>query len=188
MPFSLGFWAAAGAGGGGGGAMELISTTLLSSSTSEITLSLIPGTYRHLQLRFTLRGDTAFTGYTNLDFRLNGDSSSIYSYHSLYGDGTSVTSNGFGTQPQMRDPDGTVMGGNTSGAFSAGILDLLDYTSTSKNKTIRLFTGSVFSQYRVKLLSGSYQSTSAITSITLRNPDAYNFVSGSRISLYGIKG
>jgi len=80
-------------------------------------------------------------------------------------------------------------GSSNTTTYGVMILDIIDYTSTSKYKTLRMIsggnvngTGSVIS-----LDSALWQSTSAITSLTIR-ADSTAFASGTTISLYGIKG
>ncbi len=80
---------------------------------------------------------------------------------------------------------------STSGAvnniFSAGVLDLLDYTNTNKTKVIRLLNGTDLNgSGRIIFGSGLVNSTSAITSITFTN--ATNWNQYTQFALYGIKG
>jgi hypothetical protein len=70
----------------------------------------------------------------------------------------------------------------------AFVTDLLNYTSTSINKTIRTLAGGDNNGAgRVGLWSGFINSTSAITSLAI-TPTASNFPQYSKIALYGIKG
>jgi len=73
-------------------------------------------------------------------------------------------------------------------------IDLLDFYSTSKNKTVRGFSGTMsadaggFTGKEVQLSSSFRDSTVAITAVTLDPLFGANLVAGSRFSLYGIKG
>lgn len=184
MPFSLGFWAAAGAGGGGGAtSMELIETVSLSGSSASVTFSSIPSTYTHLQVRITARTDNTSTRYFWM--RLNGDTGSNYAYHSLVGTGSVVTADVGTSTARMFASE--LQNNTISSAYTGLIVDIADYANTNKNKTVRKLWGLPGSVNRVALSSGVWLSTSAVTSITfLTNFD--NFASGSRFSLYGIKG
>jgi hypothetical protein len=191
MPIPLGIFAVAGAGSGAAaGAYEQIATNILSSATSAITFSSIPTTYSHLQLRMTIRGTSSFNG--GMGIRLNGDTGSVYSRHNLFGDGGGVYSQNATSQTQINtDTNNAFFPGGQAEAsqFGASIIDILDYMSTAKNKTIRQFAGAYASNgYQVGLISGAYYSTSAITSVTLTQLAMTNFAIGSRFSLYGIKG
>jgi len=79
-------------GGAPAGSYELITTTILGSSTSSVTLSSIPSTYKHLEVRYTARQ----SGSGNLNYMfysVNGVTSGIYGTHYLLGQGSSVISN-----------------------------------------------------------------------------------------------
>jgi hypothetical protein len=80
--------------------------------------------------------------------------------------------------------------GSTTGAFGTFILDVLDYSNTLKNTTTRALFGAVLGNDQViGLSSGLFISTNAITSLTLSpQNDGQSFVTGSRFSLYGIRG
>jgi len=184
--FPLGILSAAGAGGGFSSDYELIETQILGSSQTGITFSNLgthSSTYRHLQIRYTARSSIAGTQDGATGIRLNGDSGSNYSSHNLTGDGSSVSSNAFTSQTYMFSQ---ALFGNTaaSGAFGAGVIDLLDCYSTTKNKTLRWLTGANI----VRLGSGAWLSTASLTSVTMDARDGSSYLAGSRFSIYGIRG
>jgi hypothetical protein len=157
---------------------ESIATINPTSGTS-VTFSSIPGTYKHLQIRSMLNN----TAYTQLVMTFNSDSGSNYARHLLSGNGTTVTATGGATQNQINNA--AIAGASTS--LGVTIIDIIDYASTTKYKTTRSFNGmDANGSGRVELGSGLWQSTSAITSITLTDPN-YSFSSGT-LALYGIKG
>lgn len=185
MPFSLGFWAAAGAGGGAAaGAYELISTQILGTTATTLSFNSIPQTYKHLQIRYVAvtpaNGDI-------LTMRMNGITTSSYSRHGLEGPGSAFWSGGSNSLTSSY-----VMGsqiGMVTGEPYSGIVDILDYASTVKNKTFKSFNGVASStNVSVALVSGALFSTSAVSSITLFTNGGTNLSAGSRFSLYGIKG
>lgn len=183
MP-NIGFWATAGAGGGGGvPAYELISTTILGSAASTISLTSIPSTYSHLQIRATLR--TNGGGLDNARLTFNSDSGSNYAWHSLYGANGSVSSENSTSQTSIAVREAT---GAEAGVLVWGgnVIDILDYAKTTKNKTVRYLNGLAGTYPRVRLGSGVWLSTAAITSLSLYN--ANTFMTGTRVSLYGIRG
>jgi hypothetical protein len=74
--------------------------------------------------------------------------------------------------------------------FSASIVDILDYANTSKYKTIRVLAGADVNNQTgttFGLSSGSWRSTSAVTSITI-GTSGFNFAQYTQFALYGIKG
>lgn len=176
-----------GGGAGGGAGFELISTTLVGTATSSVTLSSIPSTFKHLQVRFTAQ--SAYSGNDNIRMQVNGDTGNNYANHALYGEQTFMTS-------QANAPWNNMMymqcasASSTSGAYSSGIVEILDYGSSSKYKTQRLFGGQhagVNYNY-VYVGSGFRMNTEAITSLTFYMGTSSNIAAGSRFSLYGIAG
>lgn len=166
-------------------AYELISTSLVSSNVTTLTISSLPTTgYKHLEVRFTARNGTASN--TNLRMTLNG-SSTGYAYHQLYGNGTSVTSFASSANTYVQFREGIVSNVGTAGAYSAGVISILDYMVTSiKSKTIRASYGSNPNP-QVALLSGLWTSTAAVTSMSFTVQSGTIGI-GSRFSVYGIKG
>ena len=184
MLIPLGILAAS--GGGAAGAYELISTQVLGSTTTSVTFSSIASTYNHLQIRMTPRiAVAAGTGTFEMDVRLNGDTATNYSWHTLRGTGSSVTSAGFATQNQMALNFSLPSASQASGIFGAAVLDILDYAATTKYKTVRTLSGW---SGGLQLSSGSWRNTAAVSSVTLFDVNGWGFATGSRFSLYGIKG
>jgi hypothetical protein len=158
-----------------------------SAGSSNITFSSIPATYKHLQLRLIARGGSGSSGSSYMQLTFNSIGSSVYSAHQLFGDGSSAQANAFPTQSVIYI--NRIAGGSTnSSTFGTVIMDILDYTSTSKYKTIRALGGyDDNGTGRISLTSGLYQQTTAISSLTL-TPEAGNFPQYSQFALYGIKG
>jgi len=152
-------------------------TVGVSGSASE-TFSSIPQTYKHLQLRWMSRSSG---GAYNPIFRFNEDTGNNYSWHYIDGNGTSATSGGGGTQNSI-----LIAGiGGTASTFAVGIMDILDYTNTNKFKTVRILQGADYNgSGAVDLWSGSWQSSTAITSIYC----GFSSAQYSKYALYGIKG
>jgi hypothetical protein len=184
MSFGLGFWAAAGAGGvAGGEAYEQISTTVLGSTSSTITFSSIPSTYKHLQLRIVSRNNSGNIG-RQLVMQFNSDTGFNYTSHAINGTPSFINATN-----RLSDNYIYFIGasnGATANNFSANIVDILDYANTSKNTTTRTLGG--LHEDGIRLQSGAWYSTSAITSITLSNPSTESYMTGSRFTLYGIRG
>ena len=174
---------------------ELIESVFLASAASTVTfnnLNQYSTEYKHLQIRLTARTtNTRVEGSDVVIVRLNGDTASNYSSHYLSGNGISMGSSAQTSVTSMER--GPQVNNNYSAAnvFGAGIIDLLDAYSTTKNKTIRQLGGappaSPATEATIGLGSGSWRNTSAVTSITLASLFGANFVTGSRFSLYGIR-
>jgi hypothetical protein len=167
---------------------ESIATFTLATATATITFSAIPQTYTHLQIRATFRESIAsVNGDTRWNF--NGDTAANYhANHDLYGNGTAA---GASQDPTTTLIWGMFGAGNnlTASVFGVGIMDILDYTSTSKTKVTRTLSGyDNNGSGTISLRSGLWLATpAAITSITIA-PDSGNFLTYSSFALYGIKG
>lgn len=183
IPVLHGVWAAA---GGLVGDFEHIETvTVGSGGAASITFSSIASTYKHLQIRGIVR--TAQAGPDETRIRVNSDTGSNYSAHQLIGNGSSAASYGASSQTFIKIGP-TSDSGTTANIFGTMVVDLLDYTSTSKNKTIRSLTGlDTNGGGSIWLSSGAWLSTSAVTSLTISLVVGANLAQNSSLSLYGVK-
>jgi hypothetical protein len=167
-----------GGAGGAAGAFESIAT--FTPTSGSVTFSSIPSTYKHLQVRYNFMG----TNGNNITMRLNGDTGSNYSSHRLGGTGSSTSSYGIAAQTNIQ-----VMGwfgGTVINNPNVAIIDLHDYASTTKNKTVRIISGADDnSSGSIGLFSGLWLNTAAVNSITIT---LVGTSAGSVFSLYGIKG
>jgi hypothetical protein len=157
--------------------------TATPSGTSTVTFSSIPSGYVSLQVRFNLINATS-GGSTVI--RFNGVSGTSYAAHSVYGNGSTAVATSITSYSGVPVSTGWV-GGITTYP-SVGIIDILDYTSTTKNKTVRCVNGADNNSTggSIQMSSGVFLDTSAITSLSLVGD--YNFNTGSTFALYGIKG
>jgi hypothetical protein len=174
------------------GDYESISTTLLTGTQATVTISSIPTTYKHLQIRIMARTNGAGQDRGSIALKINADTTSAnYSYHYLGGDGSSAFAGGAassGTNNLIGGISAYPAANATASIFGVGIIDILDYADTNKHKTIRTLAGQDQNgtSGRISLNSGRYGSTSAITSIELI-PEYGSFVQYSSFALYGIK-
>lgn len=171
-------------------AYDLISTTVLGSDTSSVTFNNSGAwdSYKHLQIRATMRGSDSSVSYPGI--RFNGVSSETYSWHALVGNGSSVGVEGQSIKTLIRLHRITANEA-TAGNFTPAIIDILDVNSTSKNKTVKVMHGYAspqsFDNYVVET-GGAYLDTYPVSSISVGIFYGSNFKTGSRFSLYGIKG
>lgn len=191
MPI-LGIYASAISGNLASPSYESIATvTVGSGGSSSISFTSIPSTYQHLQIRYLARSNSIYQfEFANMQF--NSDSSSSYVTHMLSGTGAAAQSEAFGASSSFYGAGLCAGNPNTSGVFAAGVIDLLDYANTNKNKTIRTLSGlnnnnDSVSGRQIALSSGVFIKTDAISSIVLTGNGA-NFVQYSSFALYGIKG
>jgi hypothetical protein len=171
------------------GTYELISSEILGSAQPSVTFSSLgnySSTYKHLQIRYVARS-TSGGADESIRFRLNGDSGSNYTLHQLLGTGSTVISTS--STSQTGTSVGIIAGGTAAAnTFGLGIVDIIDPYSTTKNTTIRALTGLPNASNLISLRSGLHISTSAVSSIEITAASAANLATGSRFSLYGIRG
>lgn len=166
-------------------AFESIASTTASGGETSITFSSIPGTYQHLQVRIIGRRSGTGTTFDQQYLQFNNDTGANYAWHYLSGDGSAVLATGTSSSTSGT---GLIIprGGTTASTFSATIIDIHDYASTSKNKTVKSITGyDVNGSGQIWLTSSLWINTNAITSIKFVT-DA--LAAGSTFALYGIKG
>ena len=168
--------------------------TVGSAGASSITFSSIPSTYTHLQVRGITRSTNGSTNGISIYVRFNSDTATNYSYHGLdtY-QGASAAIEAFGGASSTYAFAGIMPNSALlSNMFNATVIDILDYANTNKYKTTRSLSGydmngATTGYNYLGLYSGSWRSTSAVSTITLLGASD-NFAQYSSFALYGIKG
>ncbi len=159
---------------------DSLATVTLSSSTSSVTFAGIPSGYKHLQVRAICLN----TGQDTLYMSYNGDTNGAnYRDHQVGGNGTgsAFAYSNAGTS------SGAGIGLTSQTAGAGNIIDILDYTNTSKNKTARSLWGvDRNGAGSVGLFSSLWMNTSVVNSITF-SVGTYPFQQYSEFSLYGVK-
>ena len=164
---------------------DLLQTEILTGSQASVTFSDLgdyAADYQHLQLRLTTRTDRE-NPIDNMRLNFNGDTGSNYRHHWLLGDGGSVTSSTIASTniELYRSAAATA----ASGIFGANVVDILDPFSANKNTVIRNLAGITTAANEVRLQSGLWVNTAALTTIAIST--GWQFIAGSRFSLYGLK-
>lgn len=168
---------------------SLATTTVPSGGVLSVTFTGIPSGYKHLQIRAIFRDNRSNSGngsYAELTF--NGDTANNYSYHQLFGNGSTAgaaANANYASIEVTRIADN----GSATNVFGANVIDILDYSSTNKAKTVRGFggydnngTGSIY------LWSGGwYKTPEAITSLTIKDSGGTLFSQYSQFALYGVR-
>lgn len=172
------------------GAYDSLATVTLSAATSTVTFSGIPSTYKHLQLRLFTKESGTGTGGPNIVAVLNGDTTHTnYRSHYLQGNGASTGAGEVQASGYYCLVGNTVpSNGSYTSMFAGMVLDVLDYTNTSKNKTLRSLWGHDRNgSGEVGIDSSLWMNTAAITSISFSVVGGSNFVTNSSFALYGVK-
>jgi len=168
---------------------ESIASATGTGSSGIITFSSIPSTYQHLQLRAIMKADDNNVGTIGYVLTFNNDTGSNYAYHELRGDGASATAAGSSSQTGLTFTGCVARTDATqNNMVGAVIVDVQDYVSATKNKTVRTFGGTDLNSAngRIRLGSGLWINTSAVSTITLTTATG-NFTTATQFALYGIK-
>jgi hypothetical protein len=159
---------------------EKIATTTLGSTSATITFSSIAASWTDLRLVLVWKPTSSAS--MNPFFRINNDSTTLYSETYLNGNGTAAASGrstgaGQWTVNQVLNP--------STSQFTFTTVDYFSYAgSTFKTALISTaadFNGSGYTQPQV----GLYRSTTAITQINLV-ASSDSFAIGTTATLYGI--
>jgi hypothetical protein len=178
---------------------ELIGSALLASNQSSVTfdnLDQYAATYDHLQIRYAARTDRTTFANDVVNISFNTDTTN-YNAHILFGGGTSGIEAGVisGQNFGVSGIGNATTSIGSSGNFGSGVIDILDAYS-NKNKTVKCLSGyhhsntsvATYSAVRVSLASLLWINTQQVSTIVLRPALSSNFSTGTRFSIYGIKG
>jgi hypothetical protein len=165
---------------------ESIATVVVGAGgQSTVQFNSIPSTFTHLQLRYSSRDSRGGSADAPVDLRFNGNTSAIYSKTFIGADGSNSQAGSEINQTYLRlegSGDGIL-----ASTFGIGITDIIDYTSSTKTKSVVQITGvDKNTGGFVRFQSGQWYNTAPITSITLI-PFSAPFLQYSHFALYGIK-
>lgn len=155
------------------GNFDSIQSVKLTSTSSGVTFSNIPQTYKHLQLRCSQSEGLYLLTFNNV-------TSGVYSRAFGYGDGGTTSAIVSSAQTSIN-----VMEFGNAGNQAINIIDILEYSSTSKTKTYYALCGkSGVGGGEIVIATGNFNNSNGITSIEITGGTA---AVGSVFSLYGIK-
>jgi len=148
--------------------------------------------YDHLEVRYFAK-DNRSPVYSGLGVRFNGDTGANYWW---YFPDVSTTVGSFGIYNDDASTYGyvgNIPGNSASSNYAGGWFTVFNYQDTDKWKTVQGLGGycsagdgsyqGFLTQYSV-----IWKNNAAVTSMTVFSNTASTFQSGTRISLYGIKG
>ena len=156
-----------------------LATKTLTVAAASVTFSSISQAYRDLIL--VCNGKKVTTQANVYSFQFNADATSTYSFVTMEGTG-SITSSGQSTTTQLSSAWNYSSMDNLDG--SSCILNLMDYSTTDKHKSVLIRAGSP--TQAVSSVAGRWVNTVAVNSITVKigNGNSYNI--GSTFTLYGV--
>ena len=153
-----------------------IANTTIGATTSAITFSSIPATYRDLIIVFLGRS----TSNVQAGIRFNNDSSgSNYSSQRLSANGTTlVAANTTDTYIVVAK---SALGTTTSDLQMN--IEIMDYSATDKHKAVLSKAGNAANGFDV--IANRWASNSAINSVSIRT-DANSWAIGTTVAIYGV--
>ena len=170
------------------GSFESIASTRFTSNTAGVTFSSIPQNFKHLQIRWA--GATVGGDYMYFTTNLGQSGSFLQGRISNYGNSWYTNQ---GVQSDSTYGIELHFGGIDNNYPAAGVIDLMDYSSTTKAKIglsrlTRSYSDPQYSVNNIVNFNCGLTSTNAITSVTFQSKSAYPLCTGTTVSLYGIKG
>lgn len=163
-----------------------LAKSVLTGTAGSISFNSIPGTYTDLVIYISARTDRPTLQQDPVKLRFNGAASdSNLSYSLIYQVGTSVGGSGGSTYGAVGY---ATCAGSTANTFSNIECYIPNYAG-STNKIIGSSSANETNSATTAendALATSWNSTAAITSITVLPNTGPNFIAGSRFDLYGI--
>lgn len=145
------------------------------------------GSYRHLRLIATGRGDTAATTIGVL-LTFNGDGTAAYDRQYVQGTGATASA----TEALATNTQGVInftAANATAGLAGSGEIMIYDYRSTTFEKMVTATgttkVGTSSGNLVVRTTAFHWRNTAAITSLTV-TASSGNFIAGTKFALYGI--
>jgi hypothetical protein len=157
-----------------------LATHTLTSTTTTITFSNIPSTYRDLVIVANFRM-SGIGSATRLRFNSNSDSNAYTSLH--------MASNGSAINAYLDPSTSMRVFGQAAGPttnWQVGIIEIFDYSQTNKNTMVLgRYSGG---DNDVAAFVGRWINNSLVTSVTLFDVLGQSYQIGDTFSLYGIEG
>lgn len=156
---------------------------------SLVTFSSLPQTFAHLHLRVSAQCSYADAGGPGQIFmNFNSDTGANYTRHELLGNGSAAVSAGYATGSyNYVSIQRFLYTSSSPNTFGASLVDIFDYTKTTKFKTTRNVGGfDNNGSGEVALASSLWINTSAISRIDLTPISGNTFKQNSRFDLYGL--
>lgn len=165
---------------------KLATTTVGSGGSASIDFTNIPQGYTDLHLVFSVRSNRADT-FDAAFLRINGDTSSSYSYRFLRSSGTGMDS-GNNTTASFIYVAQTPAANTTGSTFENGVVEIKNYSgNTYKSVSSDAVGENANSAAWSNLTGGLWYKSEPITSLKLYPENGTLFVQHSTATLYGIK-
>jgi hypothetical protein len=163
------------------GGMTSIASGSLPTGASTITLSSISGSYKNLQL--VIRNQY-FAASGGLSLQFNGNTGTVYRYNSVYYGLTGPISGvAVDSSNQLEISQTSIANASNNNLF---VIDIPDYAGTTYKiiNSCASFVSTSYSNF-LNNMNGRFESTTAISSITIKSSSSNNFGGGTYV-LYGV--
>ncbi len=166
--------------------IEAIETVYLEANATSVAFSSL-GSYQDLQIRVNARTDAANTR-DPVGVRFNSDSGTNYSYKTMYGYAASATAVATSSATSIYTWRATGLQVDAD-EYGSIVIDIFDYQNANKNTTLQSLGGMTSREgtMQIDFSSGLWDSTAAVTAISLHPEWGSNFIRGSEFTLYGLK-
>lgn len=183
----FGLWASSISGNLSSNFDSIATVTVGAGGQASASFTSIPSIYKHLQIRMLARSNRADNNEA-IGIQFNSDTGNNYASHGLWGDGSSATASALNI-PGAAISLPWVPGSLSTNAWGGAVIDILDYQSTSKNKTVKGIQGfNNNGNGQAGFGSGLWVNTASITTITVKPFYGTSWNQYSSFALYGIKG
>jgi hypothetical protein len=155
-----------------------------SPTGTTVSFTSIPQTYKHLRMHIV--GRSSYTAYDQAAYvNFNSDTGSNYRRRYTLSNGAMplyATSGAASHTWVLPDYPGSYIDSNN---FASGVCEIFDYSDTNKITTLSAFGGYATGGWGQS--TGYWNNTAGVTRIDIVIANG-NWVSGSHLALYGIKG
>ena len=171
------------------GGMTFIAETVCDGTSGSVTFSSIPNTYRHLIIFYNARGSAALSS-VSVSIQFNGDTGANYDGARM--DALSGAVNGADQVAQTSAFVAFIPGSSSPSNYpGGGILFIPDYAGNTFFKSVTSLGAGQFvaqSTTNIHFRGGAvwWRNVNPISSVTILSTSGGNFVSNSKLSLYGV--
>lgn len=166
--------------------MEVISSTYVSANTASVTIDNIPGTYKDLYVRYSIKHETA----DELGVKFNNTATTGTISFAYIGRNTAIDYNRSTTAGSVMIHNVYTTSMDSNQSFSPGHFTIHSYSNTSWHKPFSTHGGYFLtsnSASYMRTFQATINLTGAITRIDFFPTTASFVMAGSTIVLYGIK-
>jgi hypothetical protein len=166
---------------------KIASVTVTGATAANLEFTSIPATYTDLLVKLSARTNRAAVN-SDIYVEFNGNTSAVYSFRRLYGDGSSATSDNLSSNSKGGFV-GVATGANATASTFGNTEFYIPNYAGSTNKS---FSGDGVNENNATaalstLIASLWAQTAAITSIKILDYNGSSFVTNSTATLYGIK-